>query len=151
MRVFSVKKRKLALVVIVPMIVVATSFGLLYHSPGWRFSRSYSRLEFGMSKDDVRALFGRDPDFDCRYKSYEIWYYRAPGFFADKFDNVKLSRGATVPSLRDLPDVYDHVQLAFDAQGRLHAYTWIGESYTVQSKNGSACGSHLAKLPPSDF
>ncbi|MFO7901875.1 MAG: hypothetical protein R6U98_04380 [Pirellulaceae bacterium] len=104
-----------------------------------------------MTQDDVREVFGRGPDFDCRYKSSQIWYYRAPGFFAGDFEDVELSRGATVQSLDDLPDVYDHVQLAFGTQGNLHAYTWIGESYTVESKNGSVGGSHFAKLSPSDF
>jgi len=98
-------------------------------------------------------LFGTNPDFDCCYKSFEIWYYRAPDWLglAGDFDDVELERGATVQSLDDLPDVYDHVQLAFDNQGRLHAYTWIGETYTVETKNGSVNGSHFAELSPSDF
>ena len=104
-----------------------------------------------MTQDDVRELFGRHPEFDCRYTSFEIWYYRSPGFFTGDLDDVELNRGATVQSLDDLPDVYDHVQLAFDSQGALHAYTWIGESYTVESKNGSVRGSHFAKLSPCDF
>jgi len=104
-----------------------------------------------MTQSDVRELFGRRPDFDCRYTSFEIWYCRAPGFFTGSLDGVGLDRGATVQSLDDLPDIYDHVQLAFDRQGALHAYTWIGESYTVESKNSSVRGSHFTKLSPCDF
>jgi len=96
-------------------------------------------------------MFGREPDFECRYKSYEIWYYRSPCPFARDFDEVELERGAAVASLGDLPDVYDCVQLAFDSSGRLHAYTWIGESYTVQTNSRVVKGSHLSRLSPSDF
>jgi hypothetical protein len=108
-----------------------------------------------MPRDEVRNLFGPKPDFDCRYKSYEIWYYRAPQSVlmddAGSFDDVVLERGATVQSLADLPDVFDHVQLAFDPNGRLHAYTWIGETYTVESTSRSVQGSHFSRLSPSDF
>src|SRR5437764_667132 len=104
-----------------------------------------------MSEDEVTKLFGKKPDFECGYQSYGIWYYRAPGPFTGRFDKIKLESGATVQSLSDLPNVYDHVQLAFDSQGRLHAYTWIGETSTVELKNRSVRGSDFAKLSPSDF
>ena len=102
-------------------------------------------------RDDVRHLFGSKPDFDCRYRSYEIWYYRSPNAsVVYNFDGVGLECGARVQSLADLPDVYDYVQLAFDANGHLHAYTWIGESYTIERANGPAKGSHF-KLAPESF
>ena len=133
-------------------IFLVTGYVLLYNSPGWRFSRAYDQLDLRMTQDDVRELLGPTPDFDCHYKSSQIWYYRPPaGWFTSNFDEVELERGATVQSLEDLPDVYDHVQLAFDVNGRLHAYTWIGESYTVESTNGSVKGSHFSKLASSDF
>jgi hypothetical protein len=105
----------------------------------------------GMTQDEVQELFGPRLDFECRYKSYQIWYYRAPDFLAGDFDEVRLQRGEELPSLDDLPDVYDHVQLAFDANGRVHAYTWIGETYTVEAKNGSVRGSSFSRLSSSDF
>jgi hypothetical protein len=126
-------------------------YAVLRDSPEWQFSGAYSQLELGMTEDAVRGVFGPTPDFDCRYKSSWIWYYRGPGFFTGDFEDVELERGATVQSLDDLPDVYDHVQLAFDSEGRLHAYTWIGEAYTVESTSGSVSGSHFRELPDSDF
>ncbi len=104
-----------------------------------------------MTQDGVRELFGPTPEFDCRFKSSQIWYYRAPGYFSGNFDDVKINRGAMVENLEDLPDVYNYVQFAFDAEGRLHAFTWIGESYTVESTSGSVRGSHFAKRSPAEF
>ena len=130
----------------------------LYQSIRYQIRKGFSLLSENVKKvpdlvmDDVRELLGPTPDFDCHYKSSQIWYYRPPaGWFTSNFDEVELERGATVQSLEDLPDVYDHVQLAFDVNGRLHAYTWIGESYTVESTNGSVKGSHFSKLASSDF
>jgi hypothetical protein len=146
------------LVIAIPALVAFLLLGFAYYlprSPGWRFAGAYRQLRLGMSQDDVRKLFGPEIEFACRYKSSDIWYYRAPNlpFFdlAGDFKNSNIERGATVPTLNDLPNVYDHVQLAFDAGGRLHAYTWIGETYTVESTNRSVPGSHFKELSPSDF
>ena len=146
-------KSRTQLLVLVAFLSAISLAGacLLYNSSGWRFSRAYRQLKLGMTQDDVRKLFGTVPDFDCRCKSSQIWYFSAPGFFTGNFEDVDLRRGATVQSLDDLPDVYDHVQLAFDASGRLHAFTWIGETYTVESKSGSVSGSRFSELSSSDF
>jgi hypothetical protein len=135
------------------LVVVGVAGVVLYHSAGWRFSRAYHQIQLGMTQDDVQELFGHPPDFDCRYKSYQIWYFRhpAPSPFTDEFDRVELKRGTTVQSADDLPNTYNWVQCAFDADGRLYAYTWIGETYTVECTKGSVKGSHLSKLAPSDF
>jgi outer membrane protein assembly factor BamE (lipoprotein component of BamABCDE complex) len=129
----------------------ALVYGLLYNSPGWRFGRSYRQLQLGMTQSEVRTLFGRSPDFDCRFQSSEIWYYRSPGIFSSGWEGVELDRGGTAQTLDELPVVYDHVQLAFDAEGVLHAYTWIGETYTVESKKGPVSGSRFTVLSPNDF
>jgi hypothetical protein len=150
-RFFKSKTRFLAWGALLAAILLGTSHALLYDSPAWRFSRAYGQLQLGMTENDVRELLGATPDFECRYRSYRIWYYRVPDFLAGDFDEVQLDRGVTVSSLADLPDVYDHIQLAIDASGRLHAFTWIGESYTVESMNGSVRGSHFSRLSPSDF
>lgn len=150
MRIFRSKIRLLVVAAFVFLTLLGTAYLLLHDSPNRRFSRAYRQLQLGMTQDDIRELFGPTPDFDCRYKSYEIWYYRSPDlFFTLKFDDIGLKRGEMVQSLDDLPDVYDHVQFAFDTNGRLHAYTWIGESCTVQCVNGPVEGSHFSKLAPS--
>jgi hypothetical protein len=143
----------MAAAVFAVFIVLGVAGVVLYHSPGWRFSRAYRQIQLGMTRDRIQQLLGRTPDFDCRYKSYQIWYYRhpAPSPFTDEFDKVELKRGATVQSAADLPNAYNWVQCAFDVDGRLYAYTWIGETYTVECTKGSVKGSHLSKLPASDF
>ena len=132
-------------------ILTTIGYFTLVNSPGWKFSRIYNELEPGMSQQEVRNLFGKKPDFDCRLGSSEIWYFQGPDDLAGSFDDVDLVRGSTVQTKNDLPDVYDHIQLAFDSGGHLFAYTWIGETYTVESTDGSASGSNLNKLPDSAF
>ena len=100
-----------------------------------------------MPRSNVQALFGQQPDYDCRFGRSEIWYYAAPGFTAD-FPADTPEAGVTYESLNELPDVYDYVQIAFDANGNVAAYTWIGETYTVEYWGGSVRGSHFRLLPP---
>jgi hypothetical protein len=143
----SIKSKKALLIAgaIVAAMIIA-GYALLQQSPAWRFARAYGQLQLDMSQDQVRELFGRSPDYEYRYKSYRVWYVKGYGFFSGNFDKVKLKNGDAVQSFDALPDVYDYAQLVFDADGRLYAYRWIGEAYTVESKDGSVNGTHLSKL-----
>ena len=123
----------------------------LYNSPGRQHSRAYNKLRLGMSKSQVRGLFNREPEFKCKLRASDIWYIRAPDFLAGDFTDVDNPRGSRFTSVVELPDVYDHVQLAFDSEGQLHAYTWIGETYTVETTTGSTPGSHFNVLADSQF
>ncbi len=122
--------------------------GLALSSAGRNFYRNYKALRIGMSKTEVQVLFGNTPDYACRFSKSEIWYYRAPGWFTRAFPENTPERGTLYQNIADLPDVYDHVQLAFDSNSQLTAFTWIGESYTVESGSGSVKGSHLKNLKP---
>jgi hypothetical protein len=136
------------------VIFLAVAQWLVCRSDGWRFSQGYRQLQIGMNRDQVEDLLGRGSVFECRYKSYEVCYYMVPDPFTPdtkRFDRVRIRRGASVQSLDELPDVYGHVQVAFDANCRLHAYTWIGGRHTVETKNRSVKGNHFSRLRPSDF
>ncbi len=130
------------------MIVAAIC---LYNSPGQRFGRAYNQLQLGMSKSQVRRLFNRGPDYECKLRSSDIWYVGAPDFLAGDFSDVTDPPGSIFNSTKQLPDVYDHVQLAFDSDDRLHAFTWIGETYTIESTTGSISGSHFKLLSDASF
>jgi len=93
-------------------------------------------------------MFGQEPDYYCRFGRSEIWYYAAPGTFTGDFPADTPESGATYERLSELPDVYDHVQMAFDENANLTAYTWIGETYTVEYRGGSVRGTHFRLLPP---
>ena len=145
------RNSKLAIAIICLITTVAIGYIVIVDSPGRRFGRAYGQLELGMSKNKVRALFSAEPEFECRLRSSDIWYIRAPDDLAGNFENVDIQSGSNVNSTSELPDVYDHVQLAFDSEDRLHAFTWIGETYTVESTTGSTRGSHFNLLPDSNF
>jgi len=144
-------RRRTWIVAIVAAVVIGVVWMIAATSPGRKFLRAYQSLHLGKTKDEVRGLFGPTPDFECRFRASDIWYYKGRSAFAQEFDEVKLERGATVDSLGELPDVHASVQLAFDAEGRLHAYTRSGESYAVESTQGSVDGSHFRVLQPSGF
>jgi len=133
------------------MAVAITSGLALYNSPSWRHLRAYRQLRLGMSKTEVRALFGLELAYECKLRSSDIWYIQAPDFLADDFSEIDDPSGTTFSSTAQLPDVYDHVQLAFDSADQLHAFTWVGETYTVESTTGSTSGSHFNVLADSEF
>ena len=149
------RTRTIAIVAV--CLLIATAWITLRNSPGPRFGRVYQQITLGMSKTQVQNLFDREPDFECRLGSSDIWYIRAPDSLAEDFfvkaDRAKagIPSGSTVKSTSELPDMYDHVQLAFDSNDRLHAFTWIGETHTVESTNGSMPGSHFKVLAESTF
>lgn len=137
-------------IAVTSLLVVVAGIAL-YNSSVWRYGRAYSQLQLGMSKSQVRDLFDRKPDFECKLRSSDIWYIRAPDFLAGDFSDINDPSGSTFKTTNELPDVYDHVQLAFDSDDRLHAFTWIGETYTVESRIGSTPGSHFNVLADSSF
>jgi len=144
------RRRLIRWLTVATLLTVVAGFAL-YNSPGWRHSRAYNKLQLGMSKSQVRDLFKREPEYECKLRASDIWYIRAPDFLAGDFSDVDDPSGSTFTSTTELPDVYDHVQLAFDVEDQLHAFTWIGETYTVESTVGSTRGSHFNVLADSDF
>ncbi|WP_296461850.1 hypothetical protein [Rubinisphaera sp.] len=144
------QRRLIRWLTIATLLIVVAGFAL-YNTPGWRHFRAYNKLRLGMSKSQVRVLFDRDPEYECKLRASDIWYIRAPDFLAGDFSDVYAPSGSTFTSTTELPNVYDHVQLAFDSADQLHAFTWIGETYTVESTVGSTPGSHFNVLADSYF
>ena len=101
-----------------------------------------------MPKTEILAIFGETPAYSCRFANSEILYYPAPGQFTEKFPDNTPERGTLFQNIADLPDVYGHIQLAIDTNDLLSAFTFIGESYTVESRDGAVKGSHFKFLPP---
>jgi len=112
------------------------------------FYRYTDELVIGMAKDKVQALFGETPAYVCKLSESEVWYYAAPGRLTGTFPDNTPERGTLYRSTADLPDIYGHIQLAFDSNDELIAYTFIGESYTTEWRSGSVKGSHFKHLPP---
>lgn len=110
------------------------------------FYRNYKALKMGMPKAEVQALYGESPAYACRLIASEIWYYAAPGRLTGKFPDNTPQRGELYGSAKDLPNVYGHIQLAFDTNNEVIAFTFIGESATVESRGGSVKGSHFKCL-----
>ena len=121
------------------------------NSPGRQFNRAYGHLELGMDEDDVHNLYGKPPDFFCYYREYRICYYLSSGMFAGSLEDVEIEQGATVEMLEELPYFHAAVQVAFDGSGHLHAYTWNGETYTVETFRGAVSGARFAQLDDSYF
>lgn len=120
-------------------------------SEGRTFLRKYNQLKLGMSKSDVLQLFGVKPDYECRLGEFDVWYIRDCGFFTREFPTSEYVHGAEYELASELPDTFGYVQLAFDSEGSLYAMTWIGETYSVESRLGAVRGSHFKELPSEAF
>jgi len=145
-----IKKTALVLGLVVctiPILIgLATALGLTSPSKT-TFYRNYKALKIGMPKAEIQALFGKTPTYSCRYSASEIWYYAAPGLLTEKFPDNTPEQGMLHARAADLPDVYGHIQLAFNSNDELIAFTFIGESYTAEWQGGSVKGTHFKHLP----
>lgn len=129
------------------VLLGAQIFGWL-HLPGPRFLGAYRLLRIGMTVPEVQSLFGGEPVYHCRFGRSAIWYYVQNNRFAGTFPPDTPAAGSLYEDSAKLPDVYDHVQIAFDENGKLVAYTWIGETNSVEYSGGSVRGTHFKHLPP---
>ena len=118
---------------------------------GHKFLWTYEQLQLGMTKSDVQHLFGVKPAYHCMLGEYEIWYIRDCGFFTKDFPENVPELGAAYQSASNLPDTFGYVQLAFDRDDKLFAFTWIGETFYVESVTGKMSGSHFKQLPSGTF
>lgn len=126
------------------LLFVSAAIALIvWRTDGHKFARAYASLRLGATKQQVVSAFGRSREFWWSYRGYEIWYFTAPGMLRARASDVKSRHGIPIDSLAALPDAYGCVQLAFSPEGRLFAYTWIGETHCVIHADGTARGSHL--------
>lgn len=106
--------------------------------------RDYRQLRIGLSKDEVTDVFGKEPAHVCRIDGIEIWYLpRNRGAFS----KVEEELPSHVTEFQKIPYVYDSVQVAFDRQNRVCAFTWNGETDVVRTVNGIYPGDSIASLP----
>lgn len=149
-------KKVIKILIVCALVIgafIAFSVNRSRHGSG--FTSAYEHLALGMPLATVLNMMGSPPECEYRYKSFIILYFRPPPSRFSRFFNpypepvtvsLDYSPGKVVSQLDKLPDLYGFVQLAFDSNDTLCAYTWIGESYTVESLSGSVKGSHLSKL-----
>ena len=125
-------------------LFLAISVLFYMRSSGLQFLRSYKQLELGMSKHDVEELFDAKPYFECSLDSSTVWYFSRPLSF---FDGVLIADpNSHYTSPKDLPQPYASVILAFTPDEKLHAFTWIGETNTIETLQGSFEGTDLSTL-----
>lgn len=148
----SLAKRVLILAIVISLpLLIAVGGIYIATAPQRQLGRCYNRLHLGQTKQQVEAVFERRPDYRCLFENSEIWYYSPVSTFPVDMGSNALPNGARYRELRDLPDVYDNVQLAFDRNGALHAYTHIGEELHVTSTRGPVKGSHFKVLARTSF
>lgn len=114
-----------------------------------QFSKRVDLLSLGMSRHDVLDTLRASPVYDYRYGAFRILYIRPPrgALYEGPEPIVKgYVPGAVVHDLHELPNIYNHIQLAFDSEDLLCAFTWIGESYYIKSNSGDVRGAHFSKL-----
>jgi hypothetical protein len=102
----------------------------------------------GMSMRDVINIMGRQPDYEYSYKSCMVAYFVAP---PDRWGHKAAVKDykpkSSVRRLSDLPDLYDSMQMAFNSNRVLIAYSRIGESYTIEMANRRPVkGSQFAEI-----
>jgi hypothetical protein len=75
--------------------VALVLFSALYWSAGWRCIRHYDELEIGLPREALVALFGREPDVECRFQSAAVLYYRRGALFDSRTDTNVSKHPAT--------------------------------------------------------
>jgi len=140
-------------IIIISSIVFALSISILFikHRRESGTLSLYKQLRIGLDKSQVQTLFGDSSDYICQYKDYDIWYYSDNGFATQVFPHHKFASHYTFTDVDKLPDTFGYITVAFNHEGKLHAYTWIGETYTVEYDGGSIEGTHFRQIPTSNF
>ena len=128
---------------------IAIVFIKVFRGPGTY--TLYKQLRIGMDRSEVQTLFGDYADYICQYKDYDIWYYSDHGFATRTSPNQKFAHNYIFTEVDKLPDTFGHITIAFNQEGKVHAYSWIGETTTVEYDGGSIRGSHFRQIPPSSF
>jgi hypothetical protein len=122
------------------------AFSVVYWSEGYRFTRQYDNLHTGLSREAVVALFGREPDVECRFGSVSVLYFNRRSWV----DSETPKNVPTHAVTRDeIPWVYAHAQLLLDSKNRLIAYSLNGETTTVVTAVGTFPGSSLIDIDDS--
>ncbi len=139
------------------LVVLVTSLFLslsVYHrrQEGKSFRENYGRLKVGLSKDEVRAIWGVPEYIISGIGGKELWSYGNEGHpihFVDKITfSDRINRRKEPGTDKDIPlaglsqfSSYSNAELLFDKEGKLEAYTNIGEEAAIHTKYGDVAGS----------
>jgi hypothetical protein len=121
----------------------------VYFAPGNEFQRAFCKLKLGMTKSETDAVFGKIPEYECRFRSYRVRYYRRPLIYGHRPKRVE---GDNLPprdvanTISEIPYIYASAQLLFDAEDRLVAFTQNGETDTIETSHGRLIGDRLDRL-----
>jgi hypothetical protein len=112
--------------------------------------RAFDSLRLGMSIEEVRDLYGKNPDFEAYFREFSILYYRPPPRrildFSGDIDLSVHRPGSRYASLNEIPEPYAWDMLAIRNE-RLFAYTVVGEVYKVKTAKGAFSGSEFSDVP----
>jgi hypothetical protein len=139
--------KRIRILTIVAIFFIAICVTLWQNLSAPSFLSAYRGLQLGMSTALVQATFKRGPDYTYRVGKSTVWYLAAPQAFSRPAAILVPANGSMLPNAASLPDTYDYVTLAFDTNNKLIAFTWIGETYTVEYVGGSSNGTHFRLLP----
>lgn len=131
--------------------LIVCGYQVWVNSDGVTFYKAYQQLRIGMPKSRVQQLFGTTPTYAYSLNAFDIWYYKSKGIHKLNGPVDVPVSGSRFQSADDLPDLYDYVTIAFDENEKVHAFTWIGETYTVESVDGPVNGTHFKLLPKKTF
>ena len=106
---------------------------------------SYKTIRIGLSYDETEKAFWWKPDIIFAVDDCTCIYYAGSGMFA-----VDVKPPAQPPvSLQELPSYYDAIQVLFDKNKKVIAFTWIGEIAGTNTIVGEFKGrSGIDSLPP---
>jgi hypothetical protein len=129
------------LLLVVVVITISLSFSA-YHlrQEGKSFRENYARLKVGLSKEDVRAIWGI-PEYTLSVTGgKEMWSYKDEGHPIHFVDKITFSEDIPLGELGKFC-TYSNAELLFDEDGSLVAYTKIGEEIAIHTKSGDVAGS----------
>jgi hypothetical protein len=120
-------KKPIAIASTLVLLLIAAFLGgrsFLHNTPGHVFFRQYNQLKPGMTHGQVQGIFGRAPDYVCRFSGGQIIYY-SRGHITDRKPDPKLLP-ASVNVASQIPYVYGSGQFLFTSKGLLSAFTVCG-------------------------
>ena len=146
---FNLSTRDAFVLLLVVGVIVGFPIGYTAWT-GVRARQFYARLDtlkLAMQQSDIEAAFRRPADYVCRVQSNTVLYLSR----RDLFDGHPASVPNSVDSHKDLPWIYGAGQFLLNADGKLVAYSVIGEEVYVHTSEGDFSGSSIQVLEKSVF
>lgn len=142
-------------IVIAAVIAVVVPTGLLFGLIQYgralvprNNSDHYQRIELGMTRTEVKAIVGRDPDYSCRFRDATVDYF----FPRVNFRTMNPGELPGMISIKDeIPDIYAAIQVLRDREGTVRAIAWTGESNYIKTLKGEVVGSNVRVLADDYF